>query len=540
MKRLVLFLLFLSICFASGLAGHTFEDGASSYKKANLAEIMGDNQGKHKALEEAFNIFKSLASKNDYKSLIMYYLISFKLGRPFYLQDDLSYYVKDDHQDFSTIEQMNFYGDDKISILTKLREIARQNEQKAIQLVDEAKNHANLQEYQEAWDKLTEAEKLWDLPEIPGLKQKCFHFIKEKERERIKKQIDDLISLKRYQDALTLLNNRAKGILPLDEMSSLETEIKKTWHDQLLKEAKKESKKNNCYQATNRCDQAYQVIPSNESLKLKKRIQKKCNRIQKKTFWVLSTDIGSLVDLKMDFFHFDWSGNSNQYAAVTDSGSIKGEPRGKKGYNYSFGVIRMFSRSLGILASVSFCEQELKMFTDYIFELIWWDDTSASATGTMSENGKISLTPISLDFLTSLKLVKGLRMNMYAGPTLFMAKTVSVVRVGYGGIWIYGNGIYADWFPFQYEIKESGSYFGGNAGIDLEYKASSHYSAYFGIHYFISIPKRLSLRLIRQSYPGQIWDFLTVHPDELGNLPNYSPKFYISYYKIHGGLKFYF
>lgn len=542
MKKLLLSWVLLNFWFSGLLISQTYEDGCHKYKKANLAEIMGDKQGARKALEEAYKIFKPLASKNDYRSLIMFYLVSIKLGRAFRLTDDLFYYVKQDYRELSTVEQITFYGDDKSLILEKLRKIARQNEQKAKTLLDEAQNHAGFTEYQRALDKLNQAEKFWHIDKIAELKSKYLRLKREEDTSHIKKQILDYITRKQCQDALNALN-KIRSALTTSEFDSLEKEIKEKWHDQLLKEAKKESKRNNYNIAINKCDMAYNIIPSKEARKLKRKIQKRINWENRKSFWVVFADYSTLDSYNMTILDYNYSANSNQYATVTESGSVNAEAEENNTSNYSIGLMRMFSRSFGIMATVSLFsyDRQFILFTDYKLKWRWSDSKkSASGTGAMSDTGRISFTPISLDLLVALRFGSRLRINLYGGPTLFLTSFDLKARVGYGGVWKRGKNIYPEWFPFQYEIKQEGSCFGGNAGIDLEYKIGLRYSAYVGLQYFM-LPKKIGMKVIAQPYEGQFYDFFTIgNPYELANLPDYRATFIVINYKIHAGIKFHF
>ena len=368
------------------------------------------------------------------------------------------------------------------------------------------------------------------------------HPKKEKETERIKKQIKALISEEQHQEALSALD-KAKAILPPGELSALKKEIKKKWHDQLLKEAKKNLKKKNLPVALNKCHTAYSIITSHAAQKLRRRIKKMIDSKQREKVWIIFADSGINANFKLNLLNFNWEGNSNYWATVTDSGSVKAAPPDDNKYNYGFGLMRMLSPSLGIMVSTSFIKKQLKVITNYRYDLVWYDGVSFAATGTMSENGNISLIPINLDVLTSLKMSKKLAINLYGGPTLLLTKIDLTMGIGYGGIWSVpgDNMIYGEWFPFRYSIKKSGVYPGINGGIELEYKSSSSYSAYVGLQYFALFKKSFGLTMINQPYYGQIWDsFILEHPYELENLPNYKIRVQVNNYRINVGIKLYF
>jgi hypothetical protein len=134
--------------------------------------------------------------------------------------------------------------------------------------------------------------------------------------------------------------------------------------------------------------------------------------------------------------------------------------------------------------------------------------------------------------------MKNLKFNLYGGPTLVLANIDLSNRIGYGIALEHGEWICIQWFPFQYKIKERGSFLGGNIGMELEYKISSSYGAYLGVQYFISLPRSFRLEVVQQSYDGQMWD-ISLSPNDLEHLPDYRAKFNISYYRIHAGVKFF-
>ena len=132
--------------------------------------------------------------------------------------------------------------------------------------------------------------------------------------------------------------------------------------------------------------------------------------------------------------------------------------------------------------------------------------------------------------------MKDLKFNLYGGPTLFLLNIDLSNRIGYGTVLEQGEWLRIQWFPFQYKIKESASFLGGNIGMELEYKVSLSYSVYLGVQYFVSLPRSFRLELVQQTYDGQMWD-ISLSPDDFEHFPDYRAKFNISYYRIHVGVK---
>jgi len=201
----------------------------------------------------------------------------------------------------------------------------------------------------------------------------------------------------------------------------------------------------------------------------------------------------------------------------------------------------MFSRSIGIMASIGFFKQQLNVLSDYRFVWTWTTGGSAANTRSMTDSANISMNPVSLDLVTAIDLKKGAIFKLYAGPTLFLTDIDFRARLGYGGLWLWKGNFYPEWFPFEYVIQVKEALFGGNAGIDLEYKYSTFSSFYLGFQYFWLPKKTYELRVIAQSYPGQICGntFTVGNPYDLPNLPDYRIKLNLSFYKIFLGMRFY-
>lgn len=541
MKRMFLFFMLAVLCFSGFLEAQTFNEGQSHYKKGCIAEAMGDFQTARKLWSDAFQIFKALNSGQNARVLIMHYLLSQKLNRAFSHHHQMNWYVKKDHQSFVQLKALKFYGNDKTLLLQKLNEIAVKNKKQAQTFLAEAKNHGNMEEYTDALDKLSQAEKLWGLAEIAPLRVKFNRLLKEKRNETTRTKIADLVRQQQFQRAKDFLDQE-RGSLPVNEVATLETELKDKWVDFLYKEAVKAFKKDNLYFALDKCNEADKIKLSSKTRRLRKRIHKKLNRVKKDKFWVLFADSGINGNFRLNMLDFHYQGNSNQWATVTDSGSIQATPPNDTKNTISLGLMRKFSHSLGLMISVSFIKQQLKVKTDYQYDLVWNDGVSYSATGTMSEDGNIALTPLSINLLYSIWLNKKISLNLVLGPTLFLTKIDLFTSIGYGGAWPVSNEntIYGEWFPFKYKSKKSGAFFGANASAELEYKINSYYSVYLGIQSIALFKQNFNIQLIDQSYYGELWDrFWLNNPTQQDNLPNYRLGLELYNYRINAGFKVY-
>jgi tetratricopeptide (TPR) repeat protein len=546
MRRLFLVFVCVSFCISTGLVGQTYQDGIDSYKKANVAQMVNDKDGERKALEEAWQIFEKLASVNDSKSLVMYYLISLKLGKTVSLQQQLNQYVKTEHPGYPTIETESFLGEDKTFILDKIKKKAAENEQKAKELLNEARDYAANEKYQEAMDKLSEAENLWEIDGIDMLKNKYQRLNKEKQSALVVKRAKDLTRQGLYQDAIKTVDS-AVGLLEPSEIASLKGEIKKSWYQKVFNEANIEYKNKNYSQAISKCDEAYAILSTDEALKLKRKCQKKMKPGKPRT-GALFADFGINAVIKPNDMNYHWNGNSirgldmSDLTAVTSEIATEKEDQPKVGYALSGGLMVLFSPSFGMFASVAYTKQDLNIQSAYTFRVTFDDGTGGSFSENFTDTGSISVMPVSLDLVVLLKIGAVGTFNLYAGPTFFLSNLDLNTRIGYGGLWRRSNGVWQfDWFPLEYQVKKKESVFGGNVGADLEFRTGKSAAFYLGFQYYFAPAKEFDWELIEKRYDGKLGYFYTTDPaHELGPMPDYKTEVALSTYKIHLGLRIYF
>lgn len=547
MKRLLLFLVFLSFCFSNVLAAQTFEDGISSYNKANIAKMTdGGKERAKKEFKKAYQIFKALASEKNPQALVMYYFLALKQGEAFSGQQLLAQYLKKEHPDYPTIKGLNIMDGDKKFILDKIRKLANQNRERAAKLLKEAEKNAANDQYGEALDKLLEAEKTWDIEGIAGRKNKYERLKKKRKTERLIKRVKELTNQGLYQEALTAVNG-GKELLESSQIASLNGEIKHNWYNKLLNEAKVEYKNKNYSQAITKCDEAYSILPSDEALKLKRKSQKKI-KSGKPRGGALFADLGFNGVIKPNDMNYHWNGNSFPDLDISDRTTITAEAINEKGetlkvgYTIQGGLMVLFSPSVGIFASAAYSKQDLNIISDYSFTLTYEGDTFTADQRYFTDTGNISVIPISLDLVVLLKLGEVGTFSLYAGPTLFLTNVDMKTRIGYAGFWRRSNGDYKfDWFPLEYQVKKNESVFGGNVGADLEFKTGKSAAFYLGFQYYFAPAKESDWILIEKRYDGEFGYFYTTDPaHELGPMPDYKTKINLSTYKIHLGLKVYF
>jgi hypothetical protein len=149
--------------------------------------------------------------------------------------------------------------------------------------------------------------------------------------------------------------------------------------------------------------------------------------------------------------------------------------------------------------------------------------------------------PISLDLITILRLGKSASINLYGGPTLYLAKIDLKGQVGYSVTGTKSDGYaYVDWFPYEFQVSESASLFGANIGLDFEYLLGNNIGVYVGIQYFYVPKKEYNWQLIVKRYDGEFGNFYISDPSGNELLENFNSEVNLSTYKAHLGFKIYF
>lgn len=545
MKRLLLVLMCLSVCFSNVLVAQTYEDGIASYNEANIAKMAGGaKKDEQKALKRAYQIFKALATEKKPKALIMYYLLALKLGETFPHQNLLNGYVQSEHPDYRTIEGLEILSADKTQVRDKIKDLAVQNREKAGELIEDAKNFADQGDYGSALDKVSEAKKLWRQDGTSALESKYTRLKKEKDTKQLISRVKELTRQDLFQAAVKTIDG-AKKLLDQSQVASLKGEVKGSWYRKVLNEARIEYKNKNYSEAIDKCDEAYRILASDEALKLKRKAEKRIKSGVTRRF-AFFADFGMLGAFRMEPMNYSWNGNSTSIVDLRDHGTLTGdldvedEESAKLGYSFSGGFIVMLSPSFGISASISsLFKQKFNIESDYSFSWEWLDGRKNTDNRYFTDSGSISVTPISLNLLATLKKTGSSVITLYGGPTLFLANVDLSTRIGYGVVGLKSDGYYyVEWFPFEYRIKTSESTFGGNIGIDYEFGGKTR--AYIGVQYFFAAAKEYQWELDVKRYDGEFGYFYVSDPSQFPSMPSYKSKINFSSFKINVGIKFFF
>jgi hypothetical protein len=192
------------------------------------------------------------------------------------------------------------------------------------------------------------------------------------------------------------------------------------------------------------------------------------------------------------------------FIIINDSGSItSGSVSSFAGSQ--IGAQLFFTPNIGISLSANFYfkKAEFDLNSSYTYHYVtswgWEDSESAAWTGA----GDMKVTPINLNIVFTYPLFSKMNINITAGGTYFITKLNMNTNIGYGNVEIqefeYWTLISWDWYILELENNHSKNFFGGNIGLDLEYKVSPRIGLFIGFQYLLAPKQTFDWELVRMS-----------------------------------------
>jgi hypothetical protein len=201
----------------------------------------------------------------------------------------------------------------------------------------------------------------------------------------------------------------------------------------------------------------------------------------------------------------NWSQEKDYgYLIIDDSGSIaSGSVSSIAGGQ--LGAQLFFTPNIGISLSANFYfeKAEFDLDSSYTYSYItswgWENSIDADWTGA----GDMKVTPINLNIVFSYPLFKNMNINITTGSTYYITKLNMNTNIGYGKAVIQNfegwTLIFWDWYILELENKRSKNFFGGNFGLDLEFKVSPHIGLFIGFQYLLAPKQTFNWDLVRKS-----------------------------------------
>jgi len=524
-----------------------FEIGMEDYENANIwGGRHNDEKLESTYLLKAYDVFINLVSDSDDRALIMSYTVFLRL-RPFQLPQISSFsqpgaiainkYVKKEFdQKYPTIEKIDFSSSDiakadKKLLVEELNNIALSFIEKAKILIEDAKKSQSNCKYDEAAFKLDKSLENWAFPETAELLKanndlltKCIDL-----RERYKNLIDG----NKFDEVVDLLEN-AKGILCDDEITSLKKkaeEKKKKQADESYEKALKFYKMIKLEEALSCVKKSLELLPQDKATKLKKKIEMRLKRV---AFFL---DFGAPSAVKPVNMNYSVGNSYNSGQTLNRNAMVSSGF--KKSISIGGGFLCLFSRTNGIIFSVSSIQHKWSFDTDYNFSCMFSNGVNRYTQKILTDKAESSITPISVDFIFVLPLFKDLNFSLQVGPAIYFADVNLYARIGYGSIWPEQDAIYDDCFSLQYSIIKNGlGGIGGNIGGGLEYRLPP-IGLFVNFEYYLFPLKKYHWKSIDQRYLGLNWGLPLGSPLDL-DLPEYEMKINFSTFKFSLGCRYYF
>jgi hypothetical protein len=220
------------------------------------------------------------------------------------------------------------------------------------------------------------------------------------------------------------------------------------------------------------------------------------------------------------------------WTAVDDSGSITSSSVSSFAGG-QVGAQLFFTPNIGISLSANFClkKPEFDLNSSYTYR----DSENTTWTGT----GDMQVTPINLNVVFTAPLFSQMNLNITAGGTYFITKLNMNTNIGYGELFVIDYGdwqlVYIDWYVLELENNHSKNFFGGNIGLDLEYKLSPQIGLFIGFQYLFAPKQTFDWALVQKSeYESGSGDEPMIGDPDIGTI---SSEVNFSHYTAGIGIK---
>jgi len=210
------------------------------------------------------------------------------------------------------------------------------------------------------------------------------------------------------------------------------------------------------------------------------------------------------------------------------------------GFGFNAGIAYFFNYKMGLGINAAFMKTEIDIMNSFNWNWEWWDGATGSINAKNCNNtGSITVTPVSINLIYRAVSNDRIKVNLFAGPTLFLAKVDLDGNGGYADGPLLFEGIYyIDWYDVPLEVSQSESVFGGNGGIELEYMFSESMNLYISANYYFAGSLDLNWLVKPGQYTGEFGSLVAniSNPDLL---PGYTVPVKLSTFTIGIGIRVY-
>lgn len=208
------------------------------------------------------------------------------------------------------------------------------------------------------------------------------------------------------------------------------------------------------------------------------------------------------------------------------------------GFGFNAGISFFFNYKMGIGINASFMKTSFDINNSFNWNWEWWDgDQGSIAAKNWINTGSVSSTPISFNIIYRVISTDKIKLNVFAGPTIFMTSVELDGNGGYAdGPLLHDGSYYIDWYDIPLELDASESVIGGNGGVEIEYMFSESMNFYIAATYYFAGELNLNWAVKPGQYTGEFGSLVAniTNPDLL---PGYSIPVKLSTFTIGFGIK---
>ena len=210
------------------------------------------------------------------------------------------------------------------------------------------------------------------------------------------------------------------------------------------------------------------------------------------------------------------------------------------GLGFNAGIAFFFNYKMGIGVNASFLKTSFDINNSFNWNWEWWDSDQGSIDAkTWTNRGSVSAIPVSVTLIFRAISKDKIKVNLFAGPTIFLTTVELDGNGGYAdGPLLYKGSYYIDWYDIPLELSTTESVFGGNAGIELEYMLSDSMNLYISAAYYFAGELNLDWQVKTGQYTGEFGYLVgTITNPDL--LPGYTIPVKLSTFTLGAGIKIY-
>jgi hypothetical protein len=158
----------------------------------------------------------------------------------------------------------------------------------------------------------------------------------------------------------------------------------------------------------------------------------------------------------------------------------------KGGLAVNASIASFFSYTFGVGVSVGYMKSTVDLDSSFNTTMTWYDGEVWRDNKSWLDEGSVTVIPISLDLIYRTTLGETLRLNLSAGPTVYLT-TVELAGNAGEPAWLASDGFwYADWYDLNMTSDFSKTVFGGRVAIDIEISLSEGMAFFIGGSYYLA------------------------------------------------------